>query len=353
MATKLFNWTEALETISLHLLFWILIVTYFAWGFDFNENPERSFTNSLYFLPGHIIIAYSLIYILIPRFLLRRKFLNFSIGLLLVLMICTAYIIIAQLPFNNSMGFKGMTLTLGRNVLPFLHVGGIVVSIKLLQYWYVQKQQILEAENQKSIAELKLLGAQLHPHFLFNTLNNLYSHTLEKSTKAPEIVLKLSALLRFMIYESNVSRIPLVKEIEVLQNYIALEKLRYGDRLDMSVSISGETESYQIAPLLLLPFLENTFKHGTSKLIDQCWLSLDISVQKSWMQFKLVNSVEPNIKEIKKKTGGLGLQNVKRRLELLYNEKHHFETILQDEVFIVNLDINLEKLEDEYIDEVE
>jgi len=353
MKTKQTNWSKTLKTIALHILFWVFIVTYFAWGFGFNENPKRSFLNALYYLPGHFIMVYSLIYILVPNYLLKRKFLYFFIGLLIAILLCVFYTIIAQLSVNNTRDFRGMTLTIGRNVLPFLHVGGIALSLKLLEYWYDQKRQTLEAEKQKSIAELKLLKAQLHPHFLFNTLNNLYSHTLENSAKAPEIVLKLSALLRFMIYESNVSRIPLVKEIELLKNYIALEKLRYGDRLDMSVSITGRIESYQIAPLLLLPFLENAFKHGTSKQIDQCWISLDISVKDSVMLFKLINSVEQNTKENNKKVGGLGLQNVKRRLELIYKKGHHFVTILQDEVFIVNLNIDLEKLEDEYIDKVE
>ncbi|WP_066220043.1 sensor histidine kinase [Formosa haliotis] len=342
------NWPKTLKTIGLHLLFWILIVTYFAWGFGLDENPKKSFINSAYFLPGHMIMAYALIYILIPKFLLKRKFIQFALGLFCVILLCIAYTILAQLSINNTRDFSGMTFTVGRNVLPFLHVGGFVVSIKLLQYWYIQKQETIEAERQKSVAELKLLRAQLHPHFLFNTLNNLYSHTLKQSAKAPEIVLKLSALLRFMIYESNSARISLKKEIDLLQNYIDLEQLRYGDRLEISKTISGDIKQYQIAPLLLLPFLENAFKHGTSQQIDQCWIRLDLNLQGSKMIFKLVNSIDPNTKKTFKNIGGLGLQNVERRLQLIYKDKYHFETIHQNEVFIVNLDILLEALEDEF-----
>jgi LytS/YehU family sensor histidine kinase len=241
----------------------------------------------------------------------------------------------------------------GRNVLPFIHVGGIAASIKLLKHWYLQKERTIEAEQKRTVAELKLLKAQLHPHFLFNTLNNLYSHTLEFSPKSPEIVLKLSALLRFMIYESNASGIPLAKEIELLKDYVALEQLRYGDRLDVSISISGEIERYQIAPLLLLPFLENAFKHGTSRQIDQCWINLNLSMEGNYMSFKLINSIDPNAGMDFVKHNGIGLDNVKQRLELLYKDKYQFETVRMDEVFVVTLGLPLEKTDKAYVGELQ
>jgi LytS/YehU family sensor histidine kinase len=260
---------------------------------------------------------------------------------------------LAKLSINADEEFAGVYLSSGRNVLHFVHVGGIAASIKLLKYWYLQKKQTIEAEQQRNVAELKLLKAQLHPHFLFNTLNNLYSHTLEFSPKSPEIVLKLSALLRFMIYESNVSKIPLSKEIELLQNYISLEQLRYGDRLDMSISVFGEIERYQIAPLLLLPLLENAFKHGTSRQIDQCWISLNLSMEDNFMSFKLLNSVDPNADEASLQYKGIGLDNVIRRLQLLYKDNYRFETVKMDEIFVVNLDLPLEKLEARYVDKLQ
>ena len=188
------------------------------------------------------------------------------------------------------------------------------------------------------------MKAQLHPHFLFNTLNNLYSHTLTNSAYAPDIVLKLSHVLRFMIYESNHERISLAKEIELLKQYVALEQLRYGERLEISLSVKGEIEQYEIPPLLLLPFLENAFKHGTSKQIDQCWISFDLAVAKGVMNFKLINSLDKDHSDSKAGSGGLGLSNTNRRLELLYGNRYNFETIMHDEFFIVILDIPLEPL---------
>jgi len=336
------------RSIPLHILFWIIIVTYFAWGFGLNNNPLRSFINASFYLPGHFIMVYSLLYLLVPKYLLPRKFLSFFIGLFIVVTICSLYTILAQLSLDDSKNFRGMTLSIGKNVLPFLHVGGIALSIKLLLYWYKQKQQTLEAEKQKAAAELQLLKAQLHPHFLFNTLNNLYAYTLESSPKSPEIVLKLSELLRFMIYESNAEKIPLTKEISLIQNYVTLEKLRYGNRLDMSVTISGDVGKYQIAPFLLLPFVENAFKHGTSKQLDQTWISLNLSISDSVMYFKLINSVEPEEGDNHTKIGGLGLLNVKKRLEMLYRDKHGFEVKRLEEVFIADLEVKLEELEEQY-----
>ncbi len=352
MAMNQIKWAKTLKTIGLHTLFWLLITTYFAWGFGLNINPKKSFINASLYLPGFMIMAYSLDHLLIPKFLLKRKFISFTAGLIITVLLCGAYTSLAQISININSQLKGMTVLIGKNVLPFFHVGGIVISIKLLQYWYEQKQQTLEAEKQKSQAELKLLKAQLHPHFLFNTLNNLYSHTLEQSIHAPEIVLKLSSLLRFMVYESDVARIPLVKEIELLRNYIALEQLRYGDRLDISITISGHVKNFQIAPMLLLPFLENAFKHGTSKQIDQCWIRLDMILKESVMTFKLVNSIEHNINKNTKHSGGLGLQNVMRRLELLYHGKYKFKTNLLNDVFIVDLEIELEELQEEFKDKL-
>jgi hypothetical protein len=341
---------KLVRTIGLHILFWILVVLYFAWGFGLGVDPMKSIFNALFFLPGHLIMVYCLLYFMVPKYLLNRQYWQFFLGLAILVAICGGYTVLAQLSLTGDPRLQGASFTVGRNVLPFIHIAGIAASIKLLKFWYVQRKQTLEAEQQRTVAELKLLKAQLHPHFLFNTLNNLYSHTLEFSPKSPEIVLRLSDLLRFMIYESNAQRIALSQEIELLQDYISLEKLRYGERLDLSVSVSGAVENYQIAPLLLLPFLENAFKHGTSRQIDQCWISFNLSLDGPSMLFKLVNSIDPATGEGHSQPGGLGLSNVKKRLELLYRGKYTLETQKLEEVFVVTLTLQLEVLQAQYVD---
>lgn len=341
------------KIIGLHILFWILVVFYFAWGFGMDLHPVKSILNALFFLPGHLIMVYSLLYFLVPRYLLHRKYWQFFLGVFILVGLCGIYTVVAQLSLTGDPRLQGATFSVGRNILPFIHVAAIAASIKLLKFWYIQRNQTLKAEQQRTVAELKLLKAQLHPHFLFNTLNNLYAHTLEFSPKSPEIVLKLSALLRFMIYESNTHRISLAQEVDLLQNYISLEKLRYGDRLDLSVSISGEIEKYQIAPLLLLPFLENAFKHGTSRQIDQCWISFNLTMEGSVLRFKLINSIDPLPQQKPFSTGGIGLSNLMKRLEILYKGKYRLERKKLHEIYLIDLELHLELLEEQYTDRLE
>jgi sensor histidine kinase YesM len=338
---------EWAKKILLHVLFWIIVLVYFAWGFGAKTSFASSFYNIVLYLPGFMLTVYSLIYFLIPRFLFKKKYGYFFAGLLVVLLLCLGYSALVQMMINGKV-FNGLTMNEGRGVLPFIHIGGIAIAINLLKYWYQQKQQTIEAEQKKTAAELELLKSQVHPHFLFNTLNNLYSHVLDQSPKAPEIVLKLSDLLRFMIYESSVPLIPLTKEIKLLQEYISLEQLRYGDRLDVSVTVTGPLEDKQVTPLLMLPLVENAFKHGTSNQTDQCWISFDLHVTEQGMHFKLVNSKDGAQTTGDNKRKGIGLLNVKRRLDLLYNGRYTFATEEDKEVFIVNLEILWDKSSKEY-----
>lgn len=333
---------NAVTRIALHLLFWIGIVCYFAWGFGIRGNAKSSFINALFYVPGQMILTYVLLYFLTPRYLVKKRYFSFTMGIIVTILFCAGYASLANLTLSMSKNkFSGVSLDTGRNILPFIHVAGIAFSIKFLNSWHREKQKTVEAQREQLTTELELLKAQVHPHFLFNTLNNLYAYTLEQSVKAPEIVLKLSGLLRFMIYESRAASIPLTKEITLLQSYIELEQLRYGDRLDISFTCSGDVENKMISPLLLLPFLENAFKHGTSRQIDQCWISFDLNINASTLQFKLVNSVDKEEKKLNA-VGGLGLQNVQRRLNLLYAGRHHLTVQSDEEVFIINLELELE-----------
>jgi sensor histidine kinase YesM len=319
-----------------HIAFWIVVVCYFVIGYTRNGNYEIELYRSFAFLPNHLFIVYTFFYFLIPKFLFQKKFILFFLFSVLV------YAAGMQLSgFINFyvLGNTSLRWSIGASMLGESTVLGIAISIKLLKYWYKQKQQIMVAEQQKISAELELLKSQIHPHFLFNTLNNLYAHTLEQSDKAPRIVLKLSNLLRFMIYESNAPFIPLKKDIALLQEYIELEQLRYGNRLDVSMNVQGSLDQVEIAPLLLLPLVENAFKYGTSKQLDQCWISLDLHVSEGLMKLKLINSRDKDA--VKGESGGIGLQNVSKRLELLYPGMYSFHVSEDDEVFVVMLDLQL------------
>ena len=198
----------------------------------------------------------------------------------------------------------------------------------------------MQTEKEKLTAELQLLKAQVHPHFLFNTLNNLYALTLRKSDGAPEMVLKLSGLLSYMLYECNATEVPLEKEIRMLENYVDLEKLRYGSRLDVSLNFTGDIRGKTITPLLLIPFVENAFKHGSSEQLEQAWISLDLAVEGNRMSFKLVNSKDAN-ESPGGGAGGIGLVNVRKRLELIHANNYELKITPQEETFLVYLSLEL------------
>ncbi len=219
----------------------------------------------------------------------------------------------------------------------------LAIVIKWFKYWYKEQKSNQLLVEEKLKAELNFLKAQVHPHFLFNTLNNLYALTLKQSKDAPEVVLKLSDLLNYMLYECTADEVLIEKEIKLLKDYISLEKIRYGNRLNISFNVLGESAGKRVAPLMLLPFVENSFKHGVSEEMNEAWVSIDLELKQSGLTLKVENSKSKddekedqfNYKQ------GIGLKNVQRRLELLYPEKHKLEMHDSIDSFLVVLSIDL------------
>jgi LytS/YehU family sensor histidine kinase len=223
-----------------------------------------------------------------------------------------------------------------------LTVCGIAISIKLFKKWYIKNDRNKKVEDEKKIMELEMLKAQVHPHFLFNTLNNLYSLTLINSDKAPAVVTALSDLMHYMLHECNEKEVPLDKEITVLKKYVELEKLRYGNRIDTSFSCSGNTHELLIAPLLLLPLVENSFKHGVSEQLDQCWINISLHAENDVLTFSLGNSFSRSATQ--SAIGGIGQQNIKKRLELIYPGKYELAIKQTEIMFGVILQVRLNRL---------
>lgn len=329
------------QRVLLHVLFWIVVVIYFTLGYGKSGRYGVEIIRSLAFLPNHIWLVYAFLYFLVPVFLLKNRIL-FFFGLSILFLAANmffSYLINFKFLASESIQ-KGTWWSLGSSLLGSLTVVGIAVSIKLLRYWYQQKQEVMVANQEKFSAELQMLKSQVHPHFLFNTLNNLYQLTLEQSKLASVIVLKLSDLLRYMLYECNSHLVPLEKEIAIIDNYMDLEKLRYGDRLEISKNYSGAFNNQLIPPLLFLPLLENCFKHGTSQQIDQCWISININVENDMLKMNLSNSKRKDGSNTSF-SGGIGLQNVEKRLQLLYKDKYKLKTSYADESYTVSLSIEL------------
>jgi LytS/YehU family sensor histidine kinase len=215
--------------------------------------------------------------------------------------------------------------------------------IKLLKRWWWKQKETEQLAKEKTKAELQLLKAQIHPHFLFNTLNNLYFFTLTNSTKAPEMIQKLCGLLHYILNECNQPLVGLDREIKMIRDYMALEKVRYGDQLQMSIELPDNDSGKMIAPLLLIPFVENCFKHGTSKMIIHPWVKLSIRVENDFLHFFVSNS-RPLTNEEAPVKGNIGLKNVKKRLQLLYPEAHVLTISEEVESFAVHLKIKLKEM---------
>jgi sensor histidine kinase YesM len=301
-----------------------------------------------------IFFTYALIYFLLPRYLLKGKYISFTAGIFLLLLLT-----IIQVHFEfkyvspsiqRYFGWSGRdprTLTqliqCAFDIVLFNcpTIGGIALGIKLLKRWYLKQKETVQLVTAKATAELQLLKAQVHPHFLFNTLNNIYAFTLAASPKAPEMVKKLSGLLYYIIHECNLPLVPLEKELKMIQDYMGLEKFRYAEQMDMSIDIRGNYSDKMIAPLLLIPFVENSFKHGTSKMLSKPWLNLNIIIEKDEFYFQLNNS-KPEEYISPFCNGGIGLNNVQKRLQLLYPGRHTLSITEEPEHFTVLLEINLQ-----------
>ena len=310
---------------------------------------------SLFYLVPHCFLAYSLMYWVIPRFWMRGSYLPgfFAvIGCFLVTAAISACISIFWLPIPRAWltgsifvppphySEVSFFIALLAGLRGAITVGGLAAAVKLTKHWYVKEQRNLQLQNENIAAELQLLRAQVHPHFLFNTLNNIYSHTQDSSPTASRMVLGLSGLLRFMLYEGSKAAVPLGRELEIVREYIALEQIRYHEALDITLDLPQETEGLVIAPLLLLPLVENSFKHGASQRLEHPWISLSIRLEGSRMKMKLVNGKADEGAE--KKVGGIGLANVRKRLELLYPGRYELRIVEDEDVFVVNLVLDLE-----------
>jgi len=348
-----------------HFYFWLFWTVFqgflysFAASFSFYLYLFRlpmAMLESFLFIWAHIFLAYSLMYYVIPRYLLKQKYWDTAIWTF-ICFLATAFFstvigrFIVDPLRDHYMGegaalYRRVTggaifLSLLAGLRGGLTIGGIAAAIKLMKYWYVKEQRNLQLQKENIESQLQLLKAQVHPHFLFNTLNNIYSTTQNTSPAASRMITELSDILRFILYECNAPLVPLSKEIKMVRDYINLEQIRYGNNIDIHLETPEETNGLYIAPLLLLPLVENCFKHGTSNMIDQPWVSLHLSLENEWMTMKLVNGKAKNSSN-DKENKGIGLQNVRKRLELIYPDKHNFAITNDEEVFIVQLKLQLE-----------
>lgn len=214
----------------------------------------------------------------------------------------------------------------------------IVLSVKFMLERNKEKNEIIAIENQKREIELFALKNQIDSHFLFNTLNSIYGLSLKKSDLAPKAILLLSEILSYVIYETKKDFYPLSHEMQLINNYIELEKIRWGKEISIKFETDGNTENSFVAPLILFTFVENSFKHGVAKTLDNPWVSIRVSVGQDEMLFEIENSIPNQVaNNLKLNSKGIGLENIKRRLSLLYQNMYYLSSKVNENSFYVRL----------------
>jgi sensor histidine kinase YesM len=325
--------------------------------FGYLKRIPSTMLDSVMFLVPHMFFSYGLMYFVIPVYVVKNKYLGSALWILILIMATASISALTSMyllnPVKEFILPKKFLFPIGKTLQGSFYIsllaglrggltiGGLAAAIKLMKHWYIEGQKNLQLQKENVESQLQILKAQVHPHFLFNTLNNIYSYTQTTSQTASRLVMGLSDMLRYMLYECNQPVVPLSKELKMIEEYISLEKIRYGNKLEMHINLPVHTQHLFISPLLLLPFIENCFKHGTSNILEQPWINLDISIRENIITVKLLNSKSSTERQCHKP--GIGIENARRRLELLYPGRHELIIKNEEEIFIVNLKLELEK----------
>lgn len=314
----------------IYLGFWILVTVVFLWDSKYliQKLGLPNFLLCSIIRVGLLIgLAWLNIHWLIPGYLTKQKYGRYFLLTLALVIVCLVLQgIFDYLMFGFLIGLRGNSSLYVSVAYNFSHMFFYLVLMVALKFsidWYEQRKQLQDMRVEKLQAEVNYLRSQVNPHFLFNALNNLYALTLKKSDLAPDVVLKLSAMMEYMLYESNEALVPLEKEVRYLENYLGLEKLRHGDQADIRMNVTGAVDSCSVPPFLLLPLVENAFKHGISKAIHDAFLHISIRTGPG-IEVEVVNN-KMNAKQ-GSGAGGIGLVNLRNRLELLYPGEYELQT---------------------------
>jgi two-component system LytT family sensor kinase len=332
-------------TVTLHIAFWILffVLPYLlqpSFQNDkrrYHEEAREAFTYfNLLKCFFWICLFYFNIYFLLPKFVYKKRYLVYFLSLFLAL-VFLSFVEICFFSLTEHTGHFNLSAFLTFNFFPFLF---IVVSGSAYRMYLDKMQEenrIKEKEAETLKSELSFLRSQISPHFMFNVINNIVALARKKSDLVEPSLIQLSQLMRYFLYDSNAEKVPLEKEVEYLENYIALQQQRFGNN-SIKLNISGVHSGYEIEPMLLIPFVENAFKHGA---LQNGSIDITLSVKEDRLYFTVVNPYKERHDEIKDETSGIGLANVRRRLNLLYEKRHVLQITNQDNQFTVSLELKL------------
>lgn len=336
------------RVVLLHISFWFVYLSFNLYqasvfqrgrGYDW----ERLLTSTSVQLVFTITIAYLNYFFIWPRFIksksLLRYVLEFGVttgGLLTLRVYLQRYLADG---YSHRVEYFYSSFFIVQMVAITLLIVFFVGMLRFAVEWFELESKRREIENEKLMAELNFLKAQINPHFLFNTLNNLYYLAYTKSDNTTEVIAKLSQMMRYMIYDSNHTQVLLSKEIEYMQNYISLERLRLNNQIPIKFEIVGNPDNLRIAPLVFITFLENAFKHGVSGNNAKAWVNVTIQLEGKQCIYTVENS-KPEAANLHEKSG-IGLQNVKRRLDLSYPGQYKLITEDKKDVYFVQVTLTL------------
>lgn len=328
-----------------HLFFWMLLfgVWYFLRYQDYSTS-SRALKVTLIKVADLAIMIYVTNYIFIPWLLYKRKYALFIFCFIAMIvsssmlkMYVIGHVINSPALINFTSNIKARIYD---NIIPHFFLVTAGVAIKLLVDYIRMQKRMVELAKEKAEAELNFLQSQINPHFLFNSLNSIYFLIEKNNSGARDALHKFSAMLRYQLYEMNGERISIEKEINYLKDYIDLQRLRKDEYYKVTVTITDTVKGFFIEPLLLIPFVENAFKHISHYKQQTNFVQLDMYCKNGEFNFLIENSKEAG-ENLTEKHGGIGLKNVQKRLELLYPQKHHLHIQNNEEIYKVDLKIKI------------
>jgi len=330
--------------ILLHATFWLSIIAFFV--FIAHSDGKVPLPHLMVVFGVYGLINIGLFYLnylyYLPRFLDNKKYKEyaiFAIGTIIILGlikygVASAFKDIVLMRKSQNVGFWQYLISTGFTSVIFIFLSA---ALKFTVDWFLNERIQRDLENQRLSAELSFLKSQINPHFLFNSLNSIYSLAYQKSDTTPEAILKLSEIMRYMLYECNDNKVDLAKEMQYLQNYIDLQKIRFGNNAYINFEVTGEVTNQHIVPLLLISFIENAFKHGIAN-DPASPITLKINIDQGTLNFFIQNKKHAHNRDA---SGGIGLNNVCRRLDLLYPAKYNLDIRDEADTYTVQLSLVL------------
>lgn len=334
----------SLRRVGYHIVFWLFVFALFAFLYGHrNANYLDKLILQIRFAAFEISFVYFTLYYLIPKFLLKKKLFQFSSLFIIVLfltLLLEAFAMIIMDVEKVDLDFVLRNITSSSFywlALENTFVVILAVTIKFLKNWYLDQIEKTELEKKQLESELELLKSQVNPHFLFNTLNNINTLVFIDQQKTYDSIIKLSELLRYMIYETKADKVFLKDEIAYLKNYVELQRIRFHEESFIDFQVNGDLSKIMIAPMLFIPFVENAFKYCKKENDIHPGISITINVSPDKILFKIWNYIKNT--KFEHQTGGVGIENTKKRLNLVYPKKHRINISDDGRKFIVELEL--------------